>query len=230
VPVPMFLPTTLESTEKIVETIEELKVKIPSNPLEADILAMAEMIAEAEELDKASSDLCGRQQLSSVLLSRESWTAQVSWGCSEHRDPDFIFPAITGKTDKRLPRKTPAPVPGRCPVSQNTSLQGQKRLVLSESCSRDSMSSQPSCTVLNYSYGVNAWKSWVQAKYAGGETSKGEELRFGPKPMRIKEDILACSAAELNYGLAQFVKEITRPNGERYEPDSIYYLCLGIQQ
>lgn len=29
----MFLPTTLESTEKIVETIEELKVKIPSNPL-----------------------------------------------------------------------------------------------------------------------------------------------------------------------------------------------------
>lgn len=48
--------------------------------------------------------------------------------------------------------------------------------------------------------------------------------------MRIKEDILACSAAELNYGLAQFVKEITRPNGERYEPDSIYYLCLGIQQ
>lgn len=57
----MFLPTTLESTEKIVETIEELKVKIPSNPLEADILAMAEMIAEAEELDKASSDLCGMQ-------------------------------------------------------------------------------------------------------------------------------------------------------------------------
>ena len=36
-----------------------MKVKIPSNPLEADILAMAEMIAEAEELDKASSDLCG---------------------------------------------------------------------------------------------------------------------------------------------------------------------------
>uniref|UniRef100_A0A2K6MEK5 TRASH domain-containing protein n=1 Tax=Rhinopithecus bieti TaxID=61621 RepID=A0A2K6MEK5_RHIBE len=104
-----------------------------------------------------------------------------------------------------------------------TMRKGQKRLVLSESCSRDSMSSQPSCTGLNYSYGVNAWKCWVQSKYANGETSKA-------KPMRIKEDILACSAAELNYGLAQFVREITRPNGERYEPDSIYYLCLGIQQ
>lgn len=68
-------------------------------------------------------------------------------------------------------RGSPLPLP----------LQGQKRLVLSESCSRDSMTSQPSCTALNYSYGVNAWKSWVQAKYAGGETSKGDELRFGRK-------------------------------------------------
>lgn len=68
----MFLPTTLESTDKIVETIEELKVKIPSNPLEADILAMAEMIAEAEELDKASSDLCGRPRVVMRELERTS--------------------------------------------------------------------------------------------------------------------------------------------------------------
>lgn len=36
--------------------------------------------------------------------------------------------------------------------------------------------------------------------------------------------------AELNYGLAHFVNEIRRPNGESYAPDSIYYLCLGIQE
>uniref|UniRef100_A0A8D0GBY1 Zinc finger MYM-type containing 3 n=1 Tax=Sphenodon punctatus TaxID=8508 RepID=A0A8D0GBY1_SPHPU len=249
VPVPMFLPTTLESTEKIVETIEELKVKIPSNPLEADILAMAEMIAEAEELDKASSDLCDlvSNQSAEGLLedcdlfgpARDDVLAMAVKMANVLDEPDqdleadfpknpldinpsvdFLFDCgLVGpddvSTDQDLPR---------------TIRKGQKRLVLSESCSRDSMSSQPSCTGLNYSYGVNAWKCWVQAKYAGGETSKGEELRFGPKPMRIKEDILACTAAELNYGLAQFVKEITRPNGERYEPDSIYYLCLGIQQ
>ncbi|NXQ15854.1 ZMYM3 protein, partial [Peucedramus taeniatus] len=249
VPVPMFLPTTLESTEKIVETIEELKVKIPSNPLEADILAMAEMIAEAEELDKASSDLCD-------LVSNQSAEGLLE-------DCDLFGPARDDVLAMAVKMANVLDEPGqdleadfpKNPLDINTSVdflfdcglvgpddvsteqdlpravrKGQKRLVLSESCSRDSMSSQPSCTVLNYSYGVNAWKSWVQAKYAGGETSKGEELRFGPKPMRIKEDILACSAAELNYGLAQFVKEITRPNGERYEPDSIYYLCLGIQQ
>ncbi|NXF71562.1 ZMYM3 protein, partial [Sclerurus mexicanus] len=249
VPVPMFLPTTLESTEKIVETIEELKVKIPSNPLEADILAMAEMIAEAEELDKASSDLCDlvSNQSAEGLLedcdlfgpARDDVLAMAVKMANVLDEPgqdleadfpknpldinpsvDFLFDCgLVGPEDVSTEQDLPRAV-----------RKGQKRLVLSESCSRDSMSSQPSCTVLNYSYGVNAWKSWVQAKYAGGETSKGEELRFGPKPMRIKEDILACSAAELNYGLAQFVKEITRPNGERYEPDSIYYLCLGIQQ
>ncbi|XP_030431777.1 zinc finger MYM-type protein 3 isoform X3 [Gopherus evgoodei] len=249
VPVPMFLPTTLESTDKIVETIEELKVKIPSNPLEADILAMAEMIAEAEELDKASSDLCDlvSNQSAEGLLedcdlfgpARDDVLAMAVKMANVLDEPgqdleadfpknpldinpsvDFLFDCgLVGpddvSTDPDLPR---------------TIRKGQKRLMLSESCSRDSMSSQPSCTGLNYSYGVNAWKCWVQTKYAGGESSKGEELRFGPKPMRIKEDILACTAAELNYGLAQFVKEITRPNGERYEPDSIYYLCLGIQQ
>ncbi|XP_054694906.1 zinc finger MYM-type protein 3 isoform X3 [Grus americana] len=249
VPVPMFLPTTLESTDKIVETIEELKVKIPSNPLEADILAMAEMIAEAEELDKASSDLCDlvSNQSAEGLLedcdlfgpARDDVLAMAVKMANVLDEPgqdleadfpknpldinpsvDFLFDCgLVGPDDVSTEQDLPRAV-----------RKGQKRLVLSESCSRDSMNSQPSCTVLNYSYGVNAWKSWVQAKYAGGETSKGEELRFGPKPMRIKEDILACTAAELNYGLAQFVKEITRPNGERYEPDSIYYLCLGIQQ
>uniref|UniRef100_A0A8V5GP09 Uncharacterized protein n=1 Tax=Melopsittacus undulatus TaxID=13146 RepID=A0A8V5GP09_MELUD len=240
VPVPMFLPTTLESTDKIVETIEELKVKIPSNPLEADILAMAEMIAEAEELDKASSDLCDlvSNQSAEGLLedcdlfgpARDDVLAMAVKMANVLDEPgqdleadfpknpldinpsvDFLFDCgLVGPDDVSTEQDLPRAV-----------RKGQKRLVLSESCSRDSMSSQPSCTVLNYSYGVNAWKSWVQAKYAGGETTK---------PMRIKEDILACTAAELNYGLAQFVKEITRPNGERYEPDSIYYLCLGIQQ
>ncbi|KAM6427441.1 zinc finger MYM-type protein 3 isoform 2-T5 [Liasis olivaceus] len=249
VPVPMFLPTTLESTEKIVETIEELKVKIPSNPLEADILAMAEMIAEAEELDKASSDLCdlvSNQSAEGLLedcdlfgparddvLAMAVKMANVLDEPGQDLEADFpknpldINPSVDFLFDCGLVGPDDVSADQDLPRSIR---KGQKRLVLSESCSRDSMNSQPGCTALNYSYGVNAWKSWVQAKYAGGETSKGDELRFGPKPMRIKEDILACTAAELNYGLAQFVKEITRPNGERYEPDSIYYLCLGIQQ
>lgn len=59
VPVPVFLPTTLENAEKIVETIEDIKRKVPSNPIEDDILAMAEMIAEAER-NPVSMELCGK--------------------------------------------------------------------------------------------------------------------------------------------------------------------------
>ncbi len=40
VPVPMFLPTTLQNAEQIVKTISELKAKVSSDPLEADLIAM----------------------------------------------------------------------------------------------------------------------------------------------------------------------------------------------
>lgn len=45
----MFLPTTLQSAENIVKTIDELKAKVPTDPLEADLIAMAEMIAEEDK-------------------------------------------------------------------------------------------------------------------------------------------------------------------------------------
>lgn len=49
IPVPVFLPTTLQSAEHIVKTIDELKAKVPADPLEADLIAMAEMIAEEDK-------------------------------------------------------------------------------------------------------------------------------------------------------------------------------------
>lgn len=46
----------------------------------------------------------------------------------------------------------------------------------------------------------------------------------------IKEDVLQCDSAELSFALSHFIKEVRRPNGEPYSPDSIFYLCLGVQQ
>ncbi|MEQ2208045.1 hypothetical protein XENOCAPTIV_023800, partial [Xenoophorus captivus] len=48
-PVPMFLPVTMDSAERIVETIQEIKQKIPSDPYEAELILMAEMVAEEDE-------------------------------------------------------------------------------------------------------------------------------------------------------------------------------------
>lgn len=50
------------------------------------------------------------------------------------------------------------------------------------------------------------------------------------RSIKLKEDILSCTFAELSLGLCQFIQEVRRPNGEKYDPDSILYLCLGIQQ
>nr|XP_061798656.1 zinc finger MYM-type protein 4-like [Nerophis lumbriciformis] len=74
---------------------------------------------------------------------------------------------------------------------------------------------------LNYMYGVKAWKCWVQQHNMHSKRSN---------PVVVKEEILQCDSAELSYALSCFVKEVRRPNGEAYSPDSIFYLCLGIQQ
>lgn len=53
----MFLPVTLDHIDKLVEYIKELKLQIPSDPLEADILAMADMIAEENKGTGSSGSL-----------------------------------------------------------------------------------------------------------------------------------------------------------------------------
>ncbi|XP_052868911.1 zinc finger MYM-type protein 4 [Anopheles cruzii] len=76
---------------------------------------------------------------------------------------------------------------------------------------------------LKYTFGVNAWKQWVLTKNADLEKSSIRRKLF-------KSDILQLTADELNYSLCLFVKEVRKPNGTEYAPDTIYYLVLGIQQ
>ncbi|XP_045918869.1 zinc finger MYM-type protein 4 isoform X3 [Micropterus dolomieu] len=79
----------------------------------------------------------------------------------------------------------------------------------------------PAASKLNHLYGVKAWKSWVQQR-----NKQSRELN----PVDIKEDILQCDSTELSFALSRFIREVRRPNGETYSPDSIFYLCLGLQQ
>ncbi|XP_048838844.1 zinc finger MYM-type protein 3-like isoform X1 [Brienomyrus brachyistius] len=239
VPVPMFFPTTLENADKIVEAIEEIKVKIPSNPLEADILAMAEMIAEASEMGKASSDLCDLVSNPSAeslledcdlfgptrddMLSMAVKMANVldEPGPDLREDlPKDLNPSVEFLIDCGIVSPDSICTKNELPVAVK---KGSKQLGLSESCSKDPPGARATRTRLNHTYGVNAWKVWAQSK--NHVTEERKKKRF-----KVKEDILSCTAAELNYGLAQFVKETASPSGEYYEPDSVYYLCLGIQQ
>ncbi|XP_060918649.1 zinc finger MYM-type protein 4 [Labrus mixtus] len=90
--------------------------------------------------------------------------------------------------------------------------QGRRRLVAMVT---------PATLKLNHVYGVKAWRSWVQQR---------NKQQTESKLVDIKEDITQCDSAELSFALSHFIKEVKRPNGERYSPDSIFYLCLGIQQ
>uniref|UniRef100_A0A673KTL4 TRASH domain-containing protein n=1 Tax=Sinocyclocheilus rhinocerous TaxID=307959 RepID=A0A673KTL4_9TELE len=163
VPVPVFLPTTWQNAEQIVKTINELKAKVPSDPLEADLIAMAEVIAQEDEKPKCSS-----KNIKEVLL----WSVSASKPVLvEHLDTDTLFslPPVLSEEKEKMPR------PRTRRRVMNTSTPVALHPVLSFS-------------------------------------------------------LLSLSPAELNQSLSRFVKEVRRPNGESYTPDSLLYLCLSIQK
>lgn len=83
---------------------------------------------------------------------------------------------------------------------------------------------------LKYTLGVNAWRQWAYNKSIEFEKPLSNNV-CGIKQTNIfKLDLLQLTASELNYCLCLFIKEVRKPNGNEYAPDTIYYLCLGIQQ
>lgn len=84
---------------------------------------------------------------------------------------------------------------------------------------------------LKYTLGVNAWRQWASIKSIEFEKTLLSSNVCGVKKTNIfKLDLLQLTASELNYCLCLFVKEVRKPNGSEYAPDTIYYLCLGVQQ
>lgn len=79
---------------------------------------------------------------------------------------------------------------------------------------------------LKFTYGVNAWRHWVISKNA--QIEKTKQATGSVRMRTFPTDILKCTTDELNFTLCMFIKEVRKPNGEEYSPDSIYYLCLGI--
>jgi len=83
---------------------------------------------------------------------------------------------------------------------------------------------------LKYTLGVNAWRQWATTKSIEFEKTLSSNTCGVNKTNIFKLDLLQLTASELNYCLCLFVKEVRKPNGNEYAPDTIYYLCLGVQQ
>uniref|UniRef100_A0A671DLY4 Zinc finger MYM-type containing 4 n=2 Tax=Rhinolophus ferrumequinum TaxID=59479 RepID=A0A671DLY4_RHIFE len=306
-PVPMLIPSSMDNEDKVTESIEDIKEKLPSHSFEADLLEMAEMITEDEEKEKTLSQggsQTSEQELfldtkifekdqgstysgdleSEAVSTPHSWEEelnhyalksnavqeadselkQFSKGETE-QDLEADFPSesfdplnkgqgIQARSRTRRRHRDGFPQPRRrgrkksiVPVEPRSLIQGAF-----QGCSVPGMT-------LKYMYGVNAWKNWVQWKNAKEEQGDlkcgGVELASSSpcsdplgsaqdqalsqessepgcrvRSVKLKEDILSCTFAELSLGLCQFIQEVRRPNGEKYDPDSILYLCLGIQQ
>ncbi|XP_050993318.1 zinc finger MYM-type protein 4 isoform X3 [Labeo rohita] len=254
VPVPLFFPTTLDNAEHIVKTIQEIKEKIPDDPLEADLIMMAEMVAEDAEKDKQviSSDQTGNimedldlEDLSSNLSWEEdSVSSAQTWDqIPEPEKPPpsrsaTLTPISTEAEEPQMDLEADFPIESielfRKQMQkeinsgkQRSRKRGYDGFPEKKQGSKCASVAPNSLSKLHHEYGVKAWKKWVRWR---NTQPNMETLKLGSRSMTLKEDLLKCCTAELSYGLCKFISEVRRPNREKYSPDSIFYLCLGIQQ
>ncbi|XP_065367183.1 zinc finger MYM-type protein 4 isoform X2 [Calliphora vicina] len=281
IPVPIFIPTTRNSAQGIMKEIKKIQDKMPADPFEAELLMMAEMVAEEKrESDSDSEDevkpdpavvsLQYNNSVQQVDVTNNSYGEDVLQMALKMATGDYDQPTSTIDLESAVTANTITnPPPGMVQHDDSMShmsghhmqqqhhmmdaqrgARGRKRgaAVVSLVSPRNNRSPvkrqrieemeptpqaqpQPMQPVekpdanmcLKYTFGVNAWKQWVMTKNADIEKSSMRRRPF-------KTELLQMTADELNYSLCLFVKEVRKPNGTEYAPDTIYYLVLGIQQ
>ncbi|XP_057683606.1 zinc finger MYM-type protein 4-like isoform X2 [Corythoichthys intestinalis] len=244
-PVPMFLPVTMNNADRIVDTIKKIKDKFPEDPFEAELVLMAEMVSETNG-DKETrpgtaaggdgistySDDLDTADLASLLNSwddpnvpgppldiENDFPVEVLEKMSQQREPSPASPVRTSSRKRQASRKV-RESRGRKKSSKSAEASGKK--------GSGATNTLPNVLKLKSEYGVDAWKRWI--RWRDTQPDLEQPPRIGMRQLVLKEDILSCNSAEVSYGLCQFINEVKRPSGERYKPDSLFYLCLGIQQ
>lgn len=250
--------------------IKKIQEKMPTDPYEAELLMMAEMVAGDKKREETDSDSDenndmeygdGIENNSSfnedlvqmafkmasgndfddppVDLENEmtaNTISQTTNAYGEEMDPHGLQhhqllllqqqrDAAAAMQSNRGRKRMPIPAPKQ---TNNRNVAPNKRIkremeVMQPEMPREPAEKPDANMCLKYTFGVNAWKQWVATKNADFEKSS---IRRKP----IKSEILQLTADELNYSLCMFVKEVRKPNGSEYAPDTIYYLVLGNYQ
>ncbi|XP_077977810.1 zinc finger MYM-type protein 3-like [Glandiceps talaboti] len=275
-PVPMWLPVANNDADKLIKTMEEIKEKTPSDPLEAELLLMAEAIAgeksssdSKKEEDNLSASgetqedgetgnltfeeteqVIPSQMLEDDILQMAANIAQVISEPSNDQDfsaafhnsletpdlatIDFEEELLSPREQRARARAKTAPTTRSNTRSSKRRGRGRKKTKVIEEEDDDDVDTASPATPqqqntsqsqgFKYTYGINAYRIWAQQK---NQESNSEDSK---KIYKFKSDILQCSADEINYSLFHFLKEVRKPSGDEYTPDTIFYLCLGIQQ
>lgn len=266
VPVPVFVPTTRNSASGIMKEIKKIQEKMPTDPYEAELLMMAEMVAGDKKREVTDSDSDENEEIEygdgiennssfnedlvqmafkmagndfedpPVDLENEmtaNTISQTSNAYTDDMDPHSLQhhqllllqqqrDAAAMQSNRGRKRIQPPIKPVINNARNNTPNKRIKREmeVMQPEMPREPTEKPDANMCLKYTFGVNAWKQWVATKNADFEKSS---IRRKP----IKSEILQLTADELNYSLCMFVKEVRKPNGSEYAPDTIYYLVLG---
>ncbi|XP_055544022.1 zinc finger MYM-type protein 4 [Wyeomyia smithii] len=276
IPVPVFIPTTRNSAAGIMKEIKKIQDKMPTDPYEAELLMMAEMVAGDKKKDDSDSDSeedTGDQYATGTAdhgmenntsFNEDLVQIALKMASNDFEDPpvdlesamqaNTIAPqppshhgyddgsqqqlhhqqlmmleqqrqaqAIAQRGGRKRAQNSRANNNNRQQISPNKRIKREQISEPSPEPPREPAEKPDANMCLKYTFGVNAWKQWVLTKNADLEKST---IRRKP----FKSEILQLTADELNYSLCLFVKEVRKPNGTEYAPDTIYYLVLGIQQ
>ncbi|MEJ1282410.1 zinc finger MYM-type 4 [Cricetulus griseus] len=198
-PVPMLIPSSMDNEDKATESIEDIKEKLPTHPFEADLLEMAEMIAEDEEKEKSLSQGDQGSTYSGDLESEavstpHSWEEELNHYALKSnavQEADSELKQFSkGETEQDLEADFPSE--SFDPLNKGQGIQarsrtrrrhrdgfpqprrrGRKKSVVPVEPRSLIQGALQGCSVsgmtLKYMYGVNAWKNWVQWKNAKEE-------------------------------------------------------------
>ncbi len=115
-------------------------------------------------------------------------------------------------------------------IDHSNILTNQTKIVSSSSSTVHQNSEDLPLGYFKWNLGIKAFNTWLANKI---ERTKLESIKqktmFPVLPARQPNDLLKLKNGELNSYLVEFVNEVRKPNGEIYAPESIYYICLGIQ-
>ncbi|KAM9824029.1 zinc finger MYM-type protein 4 [Neosynchiropus ocellatus] len=254
-PVPMFLPVAMDNAERLVKTIQEIREKVPADPLEADLYLMASVVAEQDDTKKkdAPGKDSTRQGHSSDgddsdgdKTTDDTNNRTKHENASKHSDrlstpmppPMDLEADMSVETLQRLA----APKTSAAKSTRVTNASTKRSKVTKETKPRKSRRTSKEQKTpkglagqgvhqdvprLECKYGVEAWKQWVKWRKSQPHLTNPS---IRSRPLVMKEDVLQCTTTELIICLCYFINEVQRPNGEPYSPDSLFYLCLGIQK
>lgn len=224
---------------------------MPADPFEAELLMMAEMVAgdkkkeeetdsSEEENDYQTEEISGNNFGEDIMqmalkMATEYDPAAVDLEASMQANTitPHSHPGMAGhdvmqnhqimmmEETQRGRKRGPQPRAQRQPAKRTR--RGAIQEPPQPEPQREPIEKADANMCLKFTFGVNAWKQWVMTKNAELEKSSMRRKLF-------KNELLQLTADELNYSLCLFVKEVRKPNGSEYAPDTIYYLVLGIQE